>query len=421
MRLTILIFLSLLSTTTFGQNNVLVERSYWKKAPTLEQVKADIDKGNDPAAFNAHTFDAVTWAILEEASDEIIWFLLEQPGNDVNKRSHDGRTPIFWAAYKDNVSLMNALITKGAKTDLIDSHGYSLVNFAASTGQTNLEIYDLCLKHGADFTKERNKDGANPILLIIPHVKDPATIDYFREHGVSIETIDNEGNNAFTYAAKSGNIAMMEFALQAGLNARANNDAAILFAAKGTRSGKVSLETFEYLKKQGLSLEAKDKKGRNALYYLAAKSDDIDLLTYLIQGGLKPDDKDSEGNCALLQAASYNSGKILHLLTENTKNPLVTNANGENAVHLAVVHQNMETLKMALLELNMPMNATTNEGLTPLHLATMKAKDDTMLLFLIANGADISIETEFGETAYDLATENELLKENNINLDFLKP
>jgi len=421
MRLAFIVLLSLLSLQTVAQNNVLVERSYWKQAPSLEKVKADIAAGNDPSAFNEHTFDAVTWAILEDASDAIIWYLLEQPGNDVNKRSHDGRTPIFWAAYKDNIELMNALVAKGAKTDLIDSHGYGLVTFAASTGQTNQAIYELCIKHGATIKKEQNKDGANPLLLIIPYAKDTEIINYFKDLGISMHATDNEGNNAFTYAARSGNIDMMDYAMQSKLNPHANNDAAILFAAKGTRGDKVSLETFKYLEGKGLSLTAKDKNDRSALYYLSAKSNDIRLLQYFLQAGLKPDQKDKQGNCALLQAAAYNTGEVLHLLAKSSTNPMITNEQGESIVHLAVSNQNMETLNTALTELGMPVNETTNEGLTPLHLAAMQAKDTKMLQFLLDHGADKTIETEFGETAYDLAIENELLQKNNVNLDFLKP
>jgi ankyrin repeat protein len=50
----------------------------------------------------------------------------------------------------------------------------------------------------------------------------------------------------------------------------------------------------------------------------------------------------------------------------------------------------------------------------------MKSSTAKALKFLIANGADIKSTTEFGETAYDLAQENELLIQNNVNLDFLK-
>ena len=66
------------------------------------------------------------------------------------------------------------------------------------------------------------------------------------------------------------------------------------------------------------------------------------------------------------------------------------------------------------------INAKNNDGNTALHLAAMKAKDADILKFLIAQGADTKATTDFEESAYDLASENELLKKNNVGIDFLK-
>jgi len=404
----------------FSQENVLVERSYWKAKPTLDQVKKDIAKGNDPAAFNEHTFDAVTWAILENASDEIVWYLINLPGNDVNKRSHDGRTPIFWAAYKNNVALMQALISKGAKTDLIDSHGYSLVNFAATTGQTNIEIYDLCLKHGAKFAEESNNDGANPILLLVPYLEDNTFIDYFGKNGVDFRATDKHGNNAFVYAAKTGNIKMMELALKAELDPRANNDAAMVFAGKGTRSKRVSLAGFKYLMELGLSTFAKDEKGNTALHYLAAKSENTEILDFFLSSGVDANYPNNDGETPFLNAVSKNSVQIVKFFLDKTKNVNVVNEKGENAMHLAAARGDMDVIE-ALHNAGVSVNVQSNEQLSPLHLAAMKAEDASVLQLLLKLEADKSLITEFEETAYDLALENEKLQAANVNLDFLRP
>lgn len=50
----------------------------------------------------------------------------------------------------------------------------------------------------------------------------------------------------------------------------------------------------------------------------------------------------------------------------------------------------------------------------------MKAKDDRLMKLLISSGADHTVKTDFEESVLDLATENELLQQNNIPLTFLK-
>ena len=164
---------TLISLATKAQDtNVFLDRDYWKNNPSIETIKADMAKGHSVSALNAFAFDAVSWALIEQTDNATITFLLQQDGNDVNKLTHDGRTYIFWAAYRDNLEMMEYLVNKGAKTDIIDSHGYSLLNFAAVTGQLNTKLYDFCIAKGANPAKEVNHDGANALLLVAPFLKD---------------------------------------------------------------------------------------------------------------------------------------------------------------------------------------------------------------------------------------------------------
>ena len=66
------------------------------------------------------------------------------------------------------------------------------------------------------------------------------------------------------------------------------------------------------------------------------------------------------------------------------------------------------------------VNAKNSEGNTALHLAAMRAKNSDILKYLVSIGAKTDAVTEFDETAFDLASENEILKSSKSNLDFLK-
>ncbi len=405
----LLLVLSLCSIVLGQSENALIDRGYWKKHPTLEQVQADVKAGNDPAAFNDHKFDAVTWAILEDASSETVWFLLNQEGNDVNKRAHDGRSPIFWAAYRNNLPLMTALIEKGAQLDILDSHGASVANFAASSGQLNKELYELLVAAGVNLKKERTSDGATPLLLVLPHLKSTEMITYFTSKGLKLEDVDNEGNNAFVYAAKAGNEVIMNHVLEAGISARANNDAAVLSACKGMRGKKNTVQTFEFLKSKGLSMTATDSEGRNALHFLAARSQDKELFALFFETGLSLNTPDANGQTPYFGAFEHNNAEtVSYLLSKEDLKGTTTTAEGENVLHIAAKRGDLDILKLAL-QAEKNINVLSEVGLTPLHVAAMKSKDFTIIEALLDAGADKSIQTPFEETALDLANENSWL------------
>ena len=421
MKAVLFLFVILISAVATGQTeNVFLDRSYWKSNPSLKQVKEDILKGNDPSAFNQHKFDAVTWASIEDVDDETIIFLIEQEGNDINKRSHDGRTPIFWAAYRGDLELMRKMVDLGAKTDLLDSHGFSVVNFAANSGQTDVELYEFCVEHGAILAEEFNNSKATPLLLIAPHVDNVAILEYFEAAGLKITQVDNDGNNAFVYAARSGNKFMMDYCISRGLDPKANNHAAVIFAAKGTRGGKQDISTFEYLSEKGVQLTARDKSGHGVLYYLAGGSKDHDLLAFVIEK-TQPSLSEKDKNDILFNAIQRNDLQTIQFLNEKLKFDL----SGKNEENNTILHVSVERGYPQLVDWIITSKETSidelnMDGYSALQIAAMRNENIEILATLIEAGADKNIESEFGETAYMLAIENEKINSNLEALEFLK-
>lgn len=463
MKISCYLFLIFLGFQTLmqAQENIFLERSYWRSNPSLAQVKNNISEQNNPAQLNENAFDAVCWALLENVDNEVIKYLLTLPGNEVNKITHDGRTYMFWAAYKANLNIMEFLLQNGADMKVIDSHGNSILTFIASTGQLELKVYDFLMANGASPKQELNRNGANALLLIAPYLKDNTFINYFIQKGISLNSIDQEGNGIFNYAAKGGNITFLQYLISQGVPYSDKNNIgsnAILMATQGLRGHQNNLELYQFLQKNGVAVNVVDKYGKTPLHQLAYNTDDITILNFFVEHGVSVNAKDKEGKTPLINAFERNNPAIAQYFLEKGADIHIKDVEGNNIsyywvesfrknnieqfqekfkileshnidfkklqnnqntlLHLAV-KKNEISLLQYLLPLGININAKNAEGYTALHLAAMKAENDEVLKILLAQGANPKIKTDFEETVLDLAKENELLKKNNISLNFL--
>lgn len=327
------------------QKNILLEQSFWKTAPNVEAVKAEIAKGNNPSASTSNAFDAVVMAINNDAPTETIKFLLEQSGNEINKPTHDNRIYLHWASGKGNAEIVKYLITKGSDVNLEDSHGAFPVTAAASSGQSNPEIYEAFFKAGID-PKKKYQNGANLLLLAISSDKELKAAEYFATKGMSLKDVDNDGNTAFTYAARSGNIALLKKLLEKGVKP---NDNALFTAAQGSRRESNTIETYKYLVEEvKIKPTAINNSGQNVLHLLAGKPNQTEIINYFISKGVDPNKADKEGTTPLMAAASARETSALELFISTTKNVNLQNLKGESALTNAVKYGTPEAVSLLL-------------------------------------------------------------------------
>ena len=482
------------------QKNTLLEQSFWKTAPDVTAVQAEIAKGNSPSASTPNAFDVTVIAINNDAPVATIKFLLEQAGNEVTKSTHDNRIYLHWAANKGNVEITEYLIAKGSDINLEDSKGEIPVTFAASSGQSNTAIYDAFFKAGID-PKKKYKDGLTLLLMAIPSDKNLNLTNYFISKGLSLKDLDNNGNTAFNYAAKSGNVTLLKSLLEKGVK---YNDNALIFAAQGSRRETATLDTYKYLVEDlKIKPTVTSKTGETVLHFLVSKPNQTEIINYFLAKGVDANKADNDGNTTLMNAAAARETAALEILLPIVKNNNLQNNKGESALTMAVksgtpeavthlltkgadinvldkegnnlgfyliqsyrpqmnrgpeaanapkqdpfgakikllqdkglnlaspqkdgntlyhyaVAKNDLTLLKKIAELNIDVNAKNKDGLTALHKAAMISKDDAILKYLLSIGAKKEITTDFDESVYALAKENESLTKNNISVEFLK-
>jgi ankyrin repeat protein len=484
----------LFMVTGIAQDNVFLQRDYWKGNPSIAEVEKAIAEGNDATELNRNLFDGVCYAFLESVDNATIKHLLGKKGNAVDKITHDGRTYMFWAAYKGNLEMMQYLSDKGAKSNIEDAHGYTVLNFAANAGQSNPKLYDFLLEHDANIDAT-TRNGANALLLVSAGAKDMDILEYFMDKGLAFDSVDDNDNGIFQYAAKGGNLKLLKALADKGADVKRINkkgENATFMAAQGTRSKQHGKAVFTYLDDLGLAMDLVNEDGKNLLHLVAYRNNDLEVFRYLMDMGLDVNLQDKEESTPLINAARGNSLEVVELLAKGTEDINIQDGKGRSALAIAVSsnqpevvqllldngaavsafdkkgntlayyllesynakspevfeakwkllqaaeldltvpqHDGNTLLHLAAQENNLPLlkrleefgidsNKKNDEGNTALHLAAMSTENAEILKYLIEQGADVTLKTDFEETVYDLAKENELLQPQVGQLDFLK-
>lgn len=423
--------ITLLIYGSLTAQNIFLNRDYWKNSPSLEQVKEDIHSDNDPTELTKYAFDATIYALLENSDDEIIKYLLSLDGNTIDKKTHDSRIYLHWAAYTDRVTIVNHLIKKGSSLTDIDSHGYTPLAFAANAGRKNKELYEAFEKHGLNLLEEKNNYGADLLLLVAPSLTRASELNYFLEKGFSLTREDNNGNGIFNYAARGGNIEFLKLLVEKGVDYNSINNKggnAVLYASMGRRGSNYTIETFKYLESLGIDINVVGDYGYNPLHQLAFNSDDDALFEYFIDKGVDINLQDDGGASPFMNAANSNKLAILKRLFKRVLDINLQDYNGRSALALAVNNNDVEVVEF-LLENGADIKTKDKDGNTLAFylLNTFKTEKNTVFeakwKLLKAYGLSLTRRQKGGNTLLHLAT----LKNNvallkwlssfNINID----
>lgn len=388
---------------------------------------------------------------------EIIEYLMKN-GSDVNHADTGGRTPIFFGAMggmkkeayevffnngssplqkdkneanllmnsiaRDNEQLetLNYLLSKGISPNDKDAEGRSFVDYAARSGNVALvkkliekkypyteqillmaamggravntsPIFQYLIEEVKIPVNSLSKDEKNALHYLSGKENSQEQVAYLVAKGTSVIQKDKEGNTPLHFAVRNKQTDNTRLFLTKSAPVNAANSEGqtpLFFAAQyGTP------EAMEILISKGADALAKDKAGNNIAYYIVES--------------FQPRRKESLGwiheKVELLKKAGVDFNTI--------------QSKGQSLYHLIAEKDHKELLEALPLSAKI-INKKNDDGLTAIQLNAMVAKDTGMLKKLLELGADKSIVSDMGETAYDLAKENELLQKNNADLEFLK-
>ena len=318
--------------------------------------------------------------------------LLLEDGLNPNVIYGDGTTALHWASYHDNKNATNALLTAGANVDSTTDLGVTPLWLAAQNG--NLDLVNTLLSAGAD-PSIRLLSGETPVMtaaqagngavvkVMLEAGADPNVsvtrdqtalmwaadrghsdvVAALLEHGVDIEArslvreqyvksekeqdshpsykywIEQGGNTALMFAARSGDLRSTELLIEAGSNVNsvsAFGTSPVIMAVHGG-----SAELINYLIEHGANIES-NESGHTALHAAVLRGN-LKAVDVLIKHGanleallekptpVRRQSTDYNFHDALLGAtplwlaARFSEPQIMKTLISAGANPLVIN------------------------------------------------------------------------------------------------
>lgn len=332
-------------------------------------------------------------------------------GGDIEEKDNYGRSPIFSAVDRDDVSALELVLKLGANVDVQDSYGKTPLHYSARSG--NPALVNILLSSGAN-TELKDNEGQTPLFETI-----------------LIEELEDNYNTVITILIEKG----------AFVNATNNLGRTVLFYVMNS-------EVLKKMLNSGGDVSIKDNNGQTALHLAMSLYDnydnnlhDVDLvIEQLIEKGGNLLSEDNEGITPLqmflcrkklvpghmsdikplLVAADDVGHTLLHVAAENNWYNCVKhlldigvvidskNKYGVTALHLAAQNNDENGVKIAreLLKRGAATSEQDHNKDTPLHKAVCYGNED-LIKDLLVRGARMDIENSCEVTPLQAYFENE--------------
>ena len=316
--------------------------------------------------------------IKENKFDEFKEYVNKEEFIDINIRDETENYLISYAIIKNNSDIIKFLLIKGARIDITDQEGKSLLYLPIKYNYNsiiNLIVeYD---KHNIGISIIDFKDLFNNIPLHYAiFFKNIPAIDLLLESNSNPNTVDQNGNNSLHLAIYSKNYDICKKIINKDVNINAKTsigETSLHIACN------FQLESIVYLLvENGIDLNAQDYNNEITALIYAVNLNNKNISKYLLDQGADPNIQDFMGNTATHYIILEESYEILYYLLLSNKILVIANVNiynisGKLPIHLLLEKDTIHENEMTKTLINMSnLNFQDDNGVTPLHLICIK-------------------------------------------------
>jgi ankyrin repeat protein len=313
---------------------------------------------------------------------------------DINAAQPDGATALHWAAYWDDVETLDLLIARGASVNVANE--YAATPLWVACANRHPAVVQKLIAAGADPNK--GLLSGETVLMRCAFTGDPAAVEALLVRGADVNAKEpSSGQTALMWGVANRHPDVTRVLLAHG-------------AAVGARTA-----TFKEFRGIGFGITGStefDAGGFTPLLF-AARHNDIESASLLLDAGAKVNEKGADGNTALVLAAMSGHGQFATFLLDRGADPNAAGA-GYAALHAAVLRADPALVKALLakganpnvrLMQGSPVPRQTYQfvlsardlGATPYALAA-KYVEPEILRILAAAGSDPLVPMNDGTT-----------------------
>jgi uncharacterized protein len=358
--------------------------------------------------------NALHLAVLADRQD-LTDLLIVNPRVDINspiattQTGSGGQTALILAAQNGYVKIVDRLLKAGAEVNTLDNRGISALHWAVS--RNHLQVVDLLISApGIDINNQdrwpEDEVGGQSAMMLAARKGSVEIVTSLISAGADLTISDHKGRTALHVAAETGNVAVVEFLVRslisgrAGLNQVDNAGSTALHYAASM--GRVAV--VEILVKSLISIRADltvfNDTGNTALH-IAVEEGHVAVVEVLVSNGMdvdllraKPATKDDVGDLSAVMIASV-KGHVgtLEILLPRSRNINLCDSKKRTALLLAIVHKQVEAVRLLLSQKMINIELEDDYGGTPL-IAAATFGISSIIPDLVARGAQLNRRTD---------------------------
>lgn len=287
----------------------------------IEIVKYILEKGINSVEVKD---EALNYAVSGK-DFELVKILVES-GADVNYIHEEYGNVLLIKSIEGDGKILQYLIEQGADTNARDEYGRSVLMFVAM--HNRLELAQYLIAHGADVDLIDNY-GNSMLIQAVSGNGDIAMVEYLLAQGADINVRNSRGN-LLDFATIRGDWKLIAFFKNAG--AQYSQGQAVKYESSVSKTKRDLLKNIEQAKAYGKDVAAVVNSAEMIKLFVEASAlGDREIVSYLVESGVKIDSRVDEKKTALMHAAENGHFEMVKYLIANGANPRLKSSAGSTA------------------------------------------------------------------------------------------